>query len=176
MVKKKETHSAGCFPRTNDIPAQSPKYWAKEKDRYIRQYLIEDIESETKRPLIVYFSQLDQQINHTDPDDISEIIQGVEGKSVDLFIQTPGGLVDATEKIISLISHAFDDYRVIVPSWAKSAGTVIALSSDAIVLGMNSEHRLWLCSYPHIAMDIARCNSYITKNGYILRKDHNGTG
>lgn len=55
------------------------------------------------------------------------------------MIQTPGGLIDATEKIISVLQHALDDYRVIVPSWAKSAGTVIACSSKTILLGLNSE-------------------------------------
>ena len=127
------------FPRTADLTSQSPKYWAKEKDRYLRQLLILDIEELTGRPLIVYFSQLDQEISHTDPDDIAEIIQAVDSKSVDLFIQTPGGSVDACEKIISVLRKKFDDYRVIVPSWAKSAGTVIALSSSEIVLGINSE-------------------------------------
>lgn len=127
------------FPRTSDLPTQSPKYWAKEKDRYLRQLLIRDIEELTGRPLCVYFSQLSQEINHTDPDDIAEIIQAVPGDSCDLMIQTPGGSVDACEKIISVLSKKFTDYRVIVPSWAKSAGTVIALSSSTILLGINSE-------------------------------------
>ena len=118
---------------------QSAKYWAKEKDRYLRQLLIKDIENLTDRPLFVYFAQLDQQINHTDPDDLSEIFQATDLKYGDLFIQTPGGSVDATEKIISILRQRFDDYRVIVPSWAKSAGTVIALSSSKIIFGMNSE-------------------------------------
>lgn len=129
----------GQFPRTSELTSQSPKYWAKEKDRYLRQLLILDIEECTGRPLIVYFSQLNQEINHTDPDDLAEIIQDVPGRTADLLIQTPGGSVDACEKIISVLRKRFDDYRVIVPSWAKSAGTVIALSSNEIVLGLNSE-------------------------------------
>lgn len=136
---EKTTRLESSFPRTSDLPTQSPKYWAKEKDRYIRQLLISDIQKLTGRPLIVYFSQLDQQVSHTDPDDLSEIIQGVEGRTADLLIQTPGGNVDATEKIISVLRQAFDDYRVIVPSWAKFAGTVIAISSAKIILGLNSE-------------------------------------
>lgn len=131
--------SLSQFPRTADLTSQSPKYWAKEKDRYLRQLLILDIEALTGRPLFVYFSQLDQEINHSDPDDIAEIIQAIPGPSADLLIQTPGGSVDACEKIISVLQKKFTDYRVIVPSWAKSAGTVIALSSTEIVLGINSE-------------------------------------
>jgi len=56
------------FPRSGEPPQQSPKHWVKEKDRYLRQLLIRDIEAVTKRPLVVFFSQLDQRINHTDPD------------------------------------------------------------------------------------------------------------
>lgn len=111
----------------------------KEKDRYLRQLLIGDIEGATGRPLIVYFSQLDQQINHTDPDDLSEILSGVAGDSADLVIQTPGGLIDAAEKIIGILRRRFTHWRVFVPSWAKSAGTVVALASNEIVLGLNSE-------------------------------------
>lgn len=121
------------------MPSQSPKYWVKEKDRYLRQLLISDIEGATGRPLFVYFSQLDQQISHMDPDDLSEILSGITGDEADFFIQTPGGNVDATEKLIGILRQRLSSWRVIIPSWAKSAGTVIALSSKTILLGLNSE-------------------------------------
>ena len=127
------------FPRSADLPTQSPKYWVKEKDRYLRQLLIRDVEHSTGRPLIVFYSQLSEEINHTDPDDLSEMLSGISGRSADILLQTPGGSVDAAEKIISILKSYLDDYRVIVPSWAKSAGTVIALSSNKIILGVNSE-------------------------------------
>ena len=127
------------FPRGTLTPSQSPKYWAKEKDRYIRQLLISDIQEVTARPLVVYFAQLDQPINHTDPDDLSEILSGITGREADILIQTPGGLVDATEKLINILKHKLSSWRIIVPSWAKSAGTVIAISSKSIVMGINSE-------------------------------------
>lgn len=111
----------------------------KEKDRYLRQLLISDIEEITQRPLIVYFAQLDQEIGHSDPDDLSEILSGLSGHEIDLLIHTPGGNVDATEKIISILKQRTRSYRVVVPSWAKSAGTVLALSSEQIVIGVNSE-------------------------------------
>ena len=127
------------FPRTMELPSQSSKYWAKEKDRYLRQLLISDIEEQTERELLVYFARLDQPITDTDPDDLSEIFEGIDGRSIDLMIQTPGGKVDAVEKMVTVLRNRTDDYRVIVPSWAKSGGTVIALSSTKIVLGVNSE-------------------------------------
>lgn len=135
IIRKMREH----FPRTALLPTQSSKYWAKEKDRYIRQLLITDIEALTGREAIVYFAQLNEGINHTDPDDLSEILEDIQGSSVDLIIQTPGGSVDAIEKFVSVMGHRVKDYRVIVPSWAKSGGTVIAMSASCILLGVNSE-------------------------------------
>ena len=127
------------FPRSGKLPSQSSKYWAKEKDRYLRQLLISDIEEETGRELVVYFARLDQPIIETDSDDLSEIFEGVESKDVDILLHTPGGRVDAVEKIVTVLRNRTTDYRAIVPSWAKSGGTVIALSSSSILLGINSE-------------------------------------
>jgi ATP-dependent protease ClpP protease subunit len=132
--KKKEQ-----FPRSQLLPMQSSKYWVKEKDRYIQQLLISDIQVATQRPFFVYFAQLDQVINHTDPDYLAEILSGIQGDEADFLIQTPGGIVDATEKLIGILRQKLKAWRVIVPSWAKSAGTVIALSAQEIVLGLNSE-------------------------------------
>ncbi|MGL4766924.1 MAG: SDH family Clp fold serine proteinase [Formosimonas sp.] len=135
---KKTTGMA--FPRTKDLPTQSAKYWAKEKDRYIRQLLISDIEEITNREIIVYFAAHSEGISHTDADDISEIISGLRNpKKIDLIINTPGGVVDSVEKVISVLQSRVKDYRVIVPNFAKSGGTVIALSAKSIVLGVNSE-------------------------------------
>lgn len=132
-------NAASQFPRTPDNPKQSAQYWVKEKDRYLRQLLIGDIEASTGRPLVVYFSQLNQTINEQDPDDLAEVLSGIEADDIDLMLQTPGGSVDACEKIITVLRKRCKAYRVIVPSWAKSAGTVIAISSQEIIMGLNSE-------------------------------------
>lgn len=127
------------FPRTDKLPTQSAKFWVKEKDRYLRQLLISDIEAITGRSLVVYHSHLSQQISLGDSDDLSEILDGIETKEIDLLINTPGGYVDACEKFITVLRNRLNNYRVIVPSMAKSCGTVIAISSSNIILGVNSE-------------------------------------
>ena len=126
------------FPRTADLPLQSPKYWVKEKDRYLRQILIEDIQDLTERELVVYFTNKGM-IDFRDADDISEVLDACNTTDVDLLLQTPGGIIDACEKVISVLKLRGGAYRVIIPSWAKSAGTIIALSSSSIVMGVNSE-------------------------------------
>jgi ClpP class serine protease len=129
----------GQFPRSSNLPSQSSRYWVKEKDRYLRQLLITDIEDVTKRELVVCFSRLDQSIDEPDASDLSEILEGVKGDSIDIFLHTAGGYVDAVEKFITVLRYLKPDYRVIIPSWAKSGGTLIALSSKKILLGVNSE-------------------------------------
>lgn len=127
------------FPRSPNLPTQSSRYWAKEKDRYLRQLLITDIEAITDRELVVCFSRLDQSINEQDSNDLSEILEGVKGDSIDIMLHTAGGYVDAVEKFITVLRYLKPDYQVIIPSWAKSGGTLIALSSKMILLGVNSE-------------------------------------
>lgn len=126
------------FPRTSDLPLQSPKYWVKEKDRYLRQLLIEDIQEITGRELIIYFTN-EGMIDFRDADDISEVLDDCQSHDVDLLLQTPGGIIDACEKVISVLTLRLNTYRVLIPSWAKSAGTIIALASNEIVMGVNSE-------------------------------------
>jgi membrane-bound ClpP family serine protease len=127
------------FPRVAQLPSQSSKFWAKEKDRYLRQLLIADLEVQTGRETVVYFARLSEGINHSDPDDLSEVIEGIVGDDIDLIIHTPGGMVDAVEKFVTVLRQRGKKYRVIVPSLAKSGGTVIAMSAETILLGVNSE-------------------------------------
>ncbi len=128
------------FPRTAALPRQSPKYWVREKDRYLRQLLIRDIEASTGRQLAVYFSVAQGgRIDWRDADDLSEVLADCGEMEVDLFLQTRGGEVDACEKLISVLRQRTGGYRVLIPTWAKSAGTIISLSGSDLVMGVNSE-------------------------------------
>jgi hypothetical protein len=130
------------FPRTTEIPVQSPLFWVTHKDRYLRQLLIRDIQQVTNRDLIVYFTDCDRtnaQIDQSDDVAISELLTACAGKPVDLLLETNGGATDATEKVCSLFRQAAPDLRVIVPRRAKSNGTVIALCGSTILMGQQSE-------------------------------------
>ena len=130
------------FPRTKGLPNQSPLFWVTHKDRYLRQLLISDIESDTNRSLIVYFSDCDRSLAQIDTSDdvyFAELLQQCAGKPIDLLIETNGGMTDATEKICALLRQSAPDLRVIVPRRAKSNGTVIALCGSSILMGIESE-------------------------------------
>jgi len=133
---------SNVFPRTSKLPTQSPKYWVKEKDRYLRQLLIRDIQQDTGRELVVYFTNFasNSMISDNDATDLSELLDDCKTKDIDILIHTPGGIVDACEQVISILKLRLPQgYRVVVPSMAKSAGTVLALSATEIVMGVNSE-------------------------------------
>lgn len=132
----------GTFPRTTDLPSQSPLFWVSHKDRYLRQLLIQDIEAETGRCLVVYFTDCDHtnaQIDVGDDIHLAELLQNCIGKPVDLVLETNGGVTDATEKLCSLLRSMAPDLRVIVPRKAKSNGTVLTMCGQSVVLGMESE-------------------------------------
>lgn len=133
---------ADQFPRTTTLPAQSPLFWVNHKDRYLRQQLISDIQDDTGRELIVYFTDCDRtnaQIDQLDDIYLSELLNARRSDNVDLLLETNGGFTDATEKICSVLLNAKTDLRVIVPRRAKSNGTVIAFCGNSIIMGSDSE-------------------------------------
>lgn len=135
------TNSDEQFPRGRSLPKQSPLFWVDQKDRYLRQLLIRDIEEITSRSLIVYFTDCTTtaQVDYSDEKYLTELLYSCDKKEVDLLLETNGGYTDATEKVVSTLRNWVGDLRVIVPSKAKSNGTVIALTSNRIVMGANSE-------------------------------------
>lgn len=129
------------FPRGKGHPGQSPRFWVHQKDRYLRQLLIRDIEERTERDLIVYFTDCDTvaQIDQNDDTYLIELLGDRKLKGVDLLIETNGGKTDATEKVVSVLRHLAGQFRAVVPRRAKSNGTLLALAAAEIVMGPNSE-------------------------------------
>ena len=132
------------FPRGRALPRQSPLFWAAEKDRYLRQLLIRDIESATSRRLIVYFANCESsapaaQIHPSDDQYFAELLGSGPAVPTDLMLETNGGSTDATEKLVALLRTRAPDLRVIVPRRAKSNGTLLAHAANEILMGVASE-------------------------------------
>jgi hypothetical protein len=129
------------FPRTAELPTQSPLFWVEQKDRYLRQLLIRDIEDLTKRRLVAYFANRFEgaQIDQRDCSFLAELLGDVGSDPVDLLLETTGGMTDATESLISLMRNLKLDFRVIVANSAKSNGTLLCFAAKSIVMGASSE-------------------------------------
>jgi ClpP class serine protease len=129
------------FPRSETLPQQSPLFWVEQKDRYLRQLLIRDIEAQTNRRLVVYFANRYQnaQIEPRDSTFITELLGNINSDPFDLLLETGGGMTDATESVVKLITNMNLNFRVIVAHSAKSNGTLLCLAAKSIVMGVASE-------------------------------------
>ena len=58
---------------------------------------------------------------------------------LDVILHTPGGISEAIEGIASVIRPKFNPVRFIVPHIAKSAGTMLALLGNEVILHPNGE-------------------------------------
>lgn len=60
-------------------------------------------------------------------------------KGLCLILHTPGGVTNAAESIVAYLRSKFADLEVIVPAFAMSAGTMITLAADRVVMGRQSQ-------------------------------------
>ncbi|HUZ73807.1 MAG TPA: hypothetical protein VMU87_12545 [Stellaceae bacterium] len=130
----------------NSVPlpiSKTPLYQALNAARYNRQLLIKQINEKTGRVLICFVCAPGALINRDDTLGFVEMLHNVPPNSdVDLLLHTPGGDIDAAEKLISLVHKKVGtgkQLRVIVPDFAKSAGTLMTLGAHKIVMSDSSE-------------------------------------
>ncbi len=55
-------------------------------------------------------------------------------KGLLVIIDTPGGIVEVAERIVSTMRHYYQEVKFLVPDRAMSAGTVLVMSGDAILM------------------------------------------
>ena len=121
---------------------RTPLFQANHAARYLRQNMIKQIEAQTGKPLISYVSGDRCAIDHNDVMPFVDLLHNVaQGSDVDLLLHTSGGSIDAAEKLVKIVrSRIHNEYfRVIVPNFAKSAGTLIVLGADTVVMSEMSE-------------------------------------
>ncbi len=71
-------------------------------------------------------------------EDSEEILRAIrmtpDDMPIDLIVHTPGGLVLAATQIANALAEHKGEVRVIVPHYAMSGGTLIALAADKIIM------------------------------------------
>lgn len=101
----------------------------------------------TKRNIIAYYSAFVQKphiegtgIDDSDKNAFMQAACGLDrSQGLDLILHTPGGNIAATESLVYYLKKLFgNDIRVFVPQIAMSAGTMIALAANTIVMGKQS--------------------------------------
>ncbi len=76
-------------------------------------------------------------------EDINGFMSAVYGvdakKGLLLMLHTPGGLAEAAQTIVAYLRSNFEEIDALVPTYAMSAGTMVALGCDRIIMGPQSQ-------------------------------------
>lgn len=101
------------------------------------------------RNVILYGSAFLQKANTpgsfigVTPEDMNGAMSTLHGipcdKDLTLILHTPGGDIGGAESLMAYLHTKFKYIEVIVPSYAMSAGTMMALGSHRIVMGRQSQ-------------------------------------
>lgn len=121
---------------------KTPTFQAMHAARYKRQELINGIQEKTGNKLICYIGGHQAEICRDDTMFLVDLLHNIPtNEPLDFLLQTPGGDIDAAEKLISMVRNKVDKahLRIIVPDYAKSAGTLMALGADTVLMSDSSE-------------------------------------
>jgi len=107
---------------------------------------IKKIESLTEqRPLIVYAANMRRggfnvpnTIDDSDITGFSDLIEDIDSEKIDIFLHSPGGSAETTERIVNLLRENFSHIRFLIPNAAYSAATMLALCGDEILMDERS--------------------------------------
>lgn len=119
----------------------------------VRRRKLRALEAATGRPVILYATDFTNQLKSTiasqigssvsidlsDKDGFHQVTKDLMGSALDVVLYSPGGSAEATDSIVALLRSRFSDIRFIVPSVAKSAATMLAMSGNQILMDEISE-------------------------------------
>jgi len=79
-------------------------------------------------------------ITHEDLNGLMAVIKGMDCTSgLTLILHTPGGVTNATESLVDYLRAKFPAIEVIVPTYAMSAGTMISMAADRVIMARHSQ-------------------------------------
>jgi ATP-dependent protease ClpP protease subunit len=132
--------------KVNHLISSGPGEWLQES----QQAELKKVSAlRNDRNVIIYASAFLQkpqtpadrlQISYEDINGLMSVMYGMDWtKGLTLILHTPGGDPNAAETIVQYLWSKFNYIEVIVPTYAMSAGTMIALAADNIIMGRQSQ-------------------------------------
>lgn len=117
-----------------------------ENNANIHRVLIDQIENGIKRNVVVYHANMGHpaslMLDH-DAELLENILSTLDRKryenKLDLLVHSPGGLPEVAAKFVQVASSYSSSFRVVVPSTAMSAATLMAMGADEIVMSDTSK-------------------------------------
>ena len=93
---------------------------------------LEEIEDHSNADALTIYGQIMPPIDHHVRLAVESLPDRRDGLIV--IVDTPGGIVEIAERIVSTLRHHYQEVRFLIPDSAMSAGTVLVMSGDAILM------------------------------------------
>ena len=107
-----------------------------------RKKQLQLIKRERGNEMLVYASDWTRKQNtQILPQDLlpfKDQVNQIKGKSIDLILETPGGLAETVDDMVNFLRKRFEFIGIIIPGTAKSAGTIFTMAADEILMGTTS--------------------------------------
>ena len=92
------------------------------------------------RDILVYASDLTKvnaniAIDYSDLLPFQDQLANLKGNNIDIILETPGGFAEVVEDLVKLVRNKYEKVGIIIPGYAKSAGTIFAMAGDEILMG-----------------------------------------
>lgn len=98
-----------------------------------------------KRDVLVYASDVMKVtqgapvlLGYDDLLPITDQLQNLSGQAIDVILETGGGSGEIAEDVVKILRSKYASVSFIVPGMAKSAGTIMVMSGDEILMDDNS--------------------------------------
>jgi ClpP class serine protease len=121
---------------------KTPLFQALHQARYERQARITKIQETTGSKLICFLTGDCAEIGREDTLGFADLLYNLRrNEPIDLLLHSHGGEIDEAEKLITMVHNVAGKapLRVIVPDCAKSAGALMTLGTNTIVMSDSSE-------------------------------------
>ncbi len=99
--------------------------------------LLQDLATKRSRPVLCFLEDLETEAVDYVRRNIAPLLKSSNELSV--LLDSPGGYIEDTYRIILALRQYVDDIEVLVPHWAKSAATFFCLSANTIYMGQHGE-------------------------------------
>jgi len=108
-----------------------------------KKHLKKISELRDNRDILVIASNLSHNkapisIDYTDILPVNDQLENLHGSAIDIILETPGGFAEVVEDIVKIIREKYEHVGMIIPGYAKSAGTIFAMAGDEILMGTTS--------------------------------------
>lgn len=113
-----------------------------------RRAKIAEVKKVTNRPLVVYATACTTvkavpaqmlMIDFSDKIGFKTVTEGIDPPDLDILLHSPGGYPEATESIVQQLRGKYSHIRFIIPSFAKSAATMLSMSGNEILMDRDAE-------------------------------------